>query len=1209
MNESGSLTSDVVYGRFQALYRAFALHQQCNARGPDTLPIEKSCDDLRVPPDPYPGLRSFTPHEGGIFFGRERNVDEVRQRLADRNFAVILGSSGSGKSSLIRAGLIPRLNSTKGIPGRLGNWYAAEFRPRLHPMDELATSLENLVSEFFPNHVTGEPDRPKKSSYGECLTRLRAKAIDPTPADRSSNAEALSDALFEFVDIELDRLDRAASHGLRSGKPSLLLVVDQFEEVFRPEVAMDQAAGGRRLLDLLIASCAMLTQMRRAGMQSGLFLVITMRSEELHRCTEYPSLPVRLKGPPVACSLADMVNSGMYLLDLLDPETDRDELREAIVSPARRVFVDWGLPFDKQNEDAPFASGVVDWLLEGAAKLSLKLEHRPDQLPLLQHALQTIWRGAIDEWSLSEISTDHLIRKEHLCWPAQQGEAASAFPDLAACLDRRANKTLQEGISQFSTTTANPHQLGEEIIRAAFRALAQRDDRGNWARRFADAGLIKLFLASAHPLGEGPDFDEGIPTAMSSFVSRGYLVLKGGYYDISHEALIRNWKRYQDWLQDPKEISNALLRVVADLDPGRFTRGTGDVEDDLLSNLPQATCDALSKLFDKQELPQSWASEQLLQVVSRADVAKRWGTTKPTEVLKRLENLVNWAQRIRVERANARQLRQRRRVILGATVASIVALAVIGALWGAQQYWEHEAQINHAKRIALHAGDALDYEGPVQAVLIAEQAQKQKLPNIPETEQVIYNSLRQLREKRKILGPTANPRETISFAGVTTNPTGDVVAGLTRNGSIFFWRAVDGKLIDQYDLEHGSVQTSGIQWNPGGGQLAIGVGNRTEIVIPCSHSGLRPFFTSCAEDQTQDLVWRSPPEVKAGPGKFRQDGKSLITSNWQAKVHVWNADTKEDTDLKVDTIFPSGVALAPNGQIAAIGAEHGIVKIIDLGTKEEKDVKVQEDDNSAILSVDFGKDSNLLVVSMQSNHIRVLDLKTEKSTLADGLKTPAFQAVFSGDGRHIAAGGADGELRVWSIERLNRPAVLKGHRGPIHSLQFTQDGQTLVSASADGTIRMWSLVPALHYSGPPVGSIADEQKPTVPIDRSEVARAVNRDGYTVVAYADSRLALFGPKSSTVPITEWGSWMKRQWRSVRFDDQNTSSKPSTTQAIVATSTTGEDSWPYFKDITDLIKFADDHIPFQGSEKVKLPDQELCKLDLLDKTKCNNEVPPE
>src|SRR5262249_50727055 len=110
----------------------------------------------------------------------------------------------------------------------------------------------------------------------------------------------------------------------------------------------------------------------------------------------------------------------------------------------------------------------------------------------------------------------------------------------------------------------------------------------------------------------------------------------------------------------------------------------------------------------------------------------------------------------------------------------------------------------------------------------------------------------------------------------------------------------------------------------------------------------------------------------------------------------------------------------------------------------------------------------------------------------------------------------------------------------------------------------------------------------------------NSDGYTVLAYTDKHLALFGPNSN-VPIAEWGGRINAEWRSVAFEDQNASGKKGT-RSIVAVSTTGETySWQYFKNFEDLIKFADDHIPFYGSKKLELPSDELCKLAL---TKCNN-----
>ena len=98
-------------------------------------------DRHRIVPFPYPGLRSFDPGEGEIFFGRDRDIEAVRSLLARDHVVAVLGGSGSGKSSLLRAGLLPFLNTKRRIEGRFGNWYRTEFRPRTKPLDELASAL------------------------------------------------------------------------------------------------------------------------------------------------------------------------------------------------------------------------------------------------------------------------------------------------------------------------------------------------------------------------------------------------------------------------------------------------------------------------------------------------------------------------------------------------------------------------------------------------------------------------------------------------------------------------------------------------------------------------------------------------------------------------------------------------------------------------------------------------------------------------------------------------------------------------------------------------------------------------------------------------------------------------------------------------------------------------------------------------------------
>ncbi len=107
--------------------------------------------EYRISPLCYPGLRSFDPTEDGCFFGRQRNISEIRKKLTAERMVVVQGGSGTGKSSVIRAGLFPRLRDSEAVEGRHGNWYAAEFRPRTAPLDNLAEGLARLAAREFPS--------------------------------------------------------------------------------------------------------------------------------------------------------------------------------------------------------------------------------------------------------------------------------------------------------------------------------------------------------------------------------------------------------------------------------------------------------------------------------------------------------------------------------------------------------------------------------------------------------------------------------------------------------------------------------------------------------------------------------------------------------------------------------------------------------------------------------------------------------------------------------------------------------------------------------------------------------------------------------------------------------------------------------------------------------------------------------------------------
>src|SRR4030095_2779156 len=149
--------------------------------------------------NPFPGLRPFREDEEYLFFGRENQVDAMVDKLAATHFLAVVGTSGSGKSSLVNCGLRPALHG--GLMASAGtSWRMAQFRPGNDPMRAMARALaENGV--LFRDYQAG----------GLTL----AEIIDTTL--RMSKLGLID--IYEQAQLGED--------------VNLLVVVDQFEELFR----------------------------------------------------------------------------------------------------------------------------------------------------------------------------------------------------------------------------------------------------------------------------------------------------------------------------------------------------------------------------------------------------------------------------------------------------------------------------------------------------------------------------------------------------------------------------------------------------------------------------------------------------------------------------------------------------------------------------------------------------------------------------------------------------------------------------------------------------------------------------------------------------------------------------------------------------------------------------------------------------------------
>jgi len=266
--------------------------------------------------NPYPGLRPFDVGEFEEFFGRDRQVDELLLRLRDHRFVAVVGLSGSGKSSLVRAGLIHKLQVGH-LTGAGSEWKVALFRPGSRPLEALAAALDEALGE--------QPGR----------------------------AEALSKSTRELL---------LSTRVGRAPRENLLLVVDQFEEIFRFQREQHLSArDAAHFVDLLLAAEQDFSPDYRV------FVVLTMRTDYLGDCAQFEGLP-------------EALNRCQYLV----PRLTRDQMREAIEGPAALT----------ETEIGP---DLLQTLMVEAA------EGR-DQLPLLQHLLTLLWeaREASEGWRMAD---------------------------------------------------------------------------------------------------------------------------------------------------------------------------------------------------------------------------------------------------------------------------------------------------------------------------------------------------------------------------------------------------------------------------------------------------------------------------------------------------------------------------------------------------------------------------------------------------------------------------------------------------------------------------------------------------------------------------------------------------------------------------------------------------------------------------------------
>ncbi len=740
-------------------------------------------------------------------------------------------------------------------------------------------------------------------------------------------------------------------------------------------------------------------------------------------------------------------------------------------------------------------------------------------------------------------------------------------------------------------------------MEALFRRLAERDSNGRYRRSPATFEEVKEIASSTE--AELEQVVAAFADEKASFLENRESERADEYLlDLSHEALIRTWDQARTWTDLEAEKVQTFRELLRSAEAWR-----DDLENP--DRLKRRSELGVFEQWWRQSAPTvSWAKRYYEQNGRGADAVAA------VDLLTRYLNASNDAE-LRGKREQAKMQAERFRLKLIAAgsfvVAGFVALGLFSWMnWREAGQAKAEVLRQRAKTIALRAEDALEYEGPAKALLFAMEAQNQGLPDLLETEHVIFESLKNTLEKRII-----SEVSMVGGMGVAYSPDGKAIVTMDSN-YLRFWNPSNGEEIDNYPKDALKIATpfGRIQWSPTGEWLAIGALDKTLLLAPCSHLKLKALFPNCAEEGKDIQKVMPDPAHRSGLAKFSNDGRWMVTGGFGATLRRWeipngDAPAGKETSLNVTVPFPNAFAISPDIKKVAAGGWQGSRVAGEIGIFDPDSGELQtilqpppedQKDHGSVIALSFDPtDSNMLVASEQGGKIFVWDLKHNKPERLTGTTGTAYQVAFSRDGESIAAASDDGVIRTWKKQDLtNEPKKLRGHRGPVYWVGFSPDGSLASVCPTDKTIRIWNQhSPLGEEPRPPVsrgiGGRSGEEMP--PDFGREAASAESETGRRVVAYTEGRLALFA-KGWRAPIVDWPGPANVTGLKLEHDPDR----------IVAVSSSGNKSWPFFRDVSALISFARDHIPFNGDDRLTLSAEDRCKIAPPDDSACKTRVEP-
>jgi len=980
--------------------------------------------------NPFPGLRPFTIEESHLFFGREGQSDEVLKLLSSNRFVGVIGTSGSGKSSLMYCGVVPILYG--GFIAEAGSdWRIVTTRPGGGPIGNLA----------------------------EALVKSEGKDISPDELllQKSLTTAVLNSSSLGLVD---------AVKGLNTKKKeNVLILVDQFEELFR----FKKTGKETKYIDETIAFVKLLLQ-AISQTDVPIYMVLTMRSDFIGECAQFPEL-------------TEMINDSHYLI----PQMTREDLRQAVIGPVsvgggqisshlvQQLLNDIGdnpdqLPILQHslmrtwnhwiaNNDGSEPMSMDNYEAIGTMEMALS-QHANEAFDELTEKQKIICQAVFR--TLTEKGNDNRGIRHPTALHEIAAIAKADEKDIIPIIDtfRKTGRTFlvpsieNTPVIQSDTIVDISH---ESLMRIWNKLIVWVDDEGYAVQmymRLSEAAM--MFQMGNIGLWRPPDLQLALTWREKTQPSLAWATRHDPAFERAMEYLNASEKSYVADEENKVKLQKAQLRrsrIFA------IFLGSATIISLLFlvySFVQQAKAEkqealALEQSVIAQENAEEAKRQQVIadQKSIEAEEAAKEAALSAEEAKK--QALIAEQKSTEAERSanNARKqtkIADQKSIEAAKSAEEAKASAALADI---EKGKAEEASKNAYDLRLLSISQSMAvksrqlHKDTNEKALVAYQAYLFNEDyggetHNPDVYDGLYYTLKQLNN------PDYNSLEGHDDAirSLQFTPDGETLFTTGSDGRIFKWDMSTPERKKVQIAKNGSVNRA-LAISANNKWLACGSVKSEIQLYDIKKPDSDPITLKGHEGEIWDLV-------------FLSDDNKLVSCAGDGTIFMWDISTQQYTVIAKSQSIIKSITLSPNGNIIAGGLENGKIVLWDIANNNTSRI-LAEEENAIIHVVTFSNEGSILAFGDQNGNIKIWDINENKMIQQFEGQTARINDIkFSPDDSQIAAASFDGSVNIWDTRNYNlQPIVLNDHTSWVQTIAFSPDGQKLIAGCRDNLIRVW----------------------------------------------------------------------------------------------------------------------------------------------------------